>query len=78
MQTEAIKSAIEKMSNFYARKKDAPIYRCEFGFRPLKPEAWGDEPVPDANGGWTRENYYDENVQFMLGNLGWCEGEFSP
>jgi len=77
-QTEAIKSAIDKISNFYQHKKDAPIYRCEFGFRPLKPEAWGGEPDPGSGNDWISENYYDENVQFMLGRLGWCEGEFSP
>ena len=69
-------SGIRKMRDFYAMKKNAPLYRQEFGYY-----------VMDR---WKREGHVkdgdDLNALFMfdppgktsLGGLGWCEAAFVP
>ena len=65
-----------KMRDFYAMKKDAPIYQAEFGYYVLDR--------------WIREGHiaegedlgalfgFDPPGKYSLGGLGWCEAELVP
>ena len=76
---EKMSQGARKMRDFYACKPDAPIYQQEFGFYVL--DRWtaeGHIPPGVSNEALDKLFGYDPPGKFFLGNLGWCEGGFSP
>ncbi|MCL2881052.1 MAG: uroporphyrinogen decarboxylase family protein [Treponema sp.] len=68
-----------KLRDFYAMKKDAPVYQREFGFYVMdkwKAQGYVKKDVTDAE---LAELFgYDPGGAFPLYNLGWCEAGFDP
>ncbi|MDR0313773.1 MAG: hypothetical protein LBI14_09245, partial [Treponema sp.] len=76
---EAMSPGAKKMRDFYALKKDAPVYQQEFGFYVL--DRWKQEGriSPNANNAELDALFgFDPSGKIKLSNLGWCEAGFSP
>jgi uroporphyrinogen decarboxylase len=72
-------ASARKMRDFYALKKNAPVFQMEFGFYVL--DRWKAEGHISQNitGPELGELFgFDPAGKFFLDNLGWCEAGFSP
>jgi uroporphyrinogen decarboxylase len=76
---ENMSAAARKMRDFYAMKKNAPVYQMEFGFYVL--DRWKAEGRISQNATNTELGElfgFDPAGKFFLYNLGWCEAGFNP
>jgi uroporphyrinogen decarboxylase len=76
---EAMTPGARKMRDFYALKKDAPVYQQEFGFYVL--DRWKQEGHISQHAGNAELDAlfgFDPSGIQKLGNLGWCEAGFCP
>ena len=80
---ETMTPSAKKMRDFYAMRRDAPIYQTEFGYYVL--EKWiaeGYLKPRDEEGdydAYLRSVFgYDEPAVCSVGGLGWCEAAFLP
>lgn len=80
---ETMTASAKKMRDFYAMRRDAPIYQTEFGYYVL--EKWiaeGYLKPRDEEGdydAYLRSVFgYDEPAVCSVGGLGWCEAAFLP
>lgn len=72
----AMSPGAARLRDFYARRPDAPIYQCDFGFYSL--ERWKAEGHIDDKTDLARLFSYDEPGSHSLGGIGWCEAAFCP
>jgi uroporphyrinogen decarboxylase len=76
---EAMSAGARKMRDFYAMKKNAPVYQREFGYFVL--DRWKAEGHLSPNVSYEDLDgifSYDPPGKFRMYNLGWCEAEFRP
>jgi len=76
---EAMSPGARKMRDFYAMKKNAPIFQKEFGFYVL--DRWKSEGhiKPGITSSELGELFgFDDCDKFPMENLGWCEAGFYP
>jgi len=72
----ANREAIQKMRDFYAHKADAPMYMEEFGY--FTRERWTREGHITTETKMADLFGFDRGGKMEIGELGWCEAEFSP
>lgn len=73
---EKMSNGAKKLRDFYAKKANAPIYQCEFGF--YSQERWKSEGYINDNSNFDELFGFDDAGSHGLGQLGWCEAEFKP
>ena len=66
---------VRKMRDTYAITPGAPFLRCEFGYFGI--EKWREQGLPE-DADLAEMFHYDPGAKCGLGNLGWCEAQFSP
>lgn len=76
VQKEKMSTGARKTRDFYEIKPNAPIYQCEFGYYSL--DRWKSEGYINDNTNLNELFGFDEPGVHGLGQLGWCEAEFSP
>jgi hypothetical protein len=68
--------SIQKMRDFYTQKPGAPMYMEEFGY--YSRERWIREGHITAETKMADLFRFDRGGKMEIGELGWCEAEFSP
>jgi uroporphyrinogen decarboxylase len=68
--------AVQKIRDFYAMKRNAPIYQLEFGY--FVWDKWKAEGHVTDDTDINQLFGFDENGRAGLWSLGWCEAAFCP
>jgi uroporphyrinogen-III decarboxylase len=78
VEREKMDPSARKLRDTYARVPGAPLFRREFGFYSL--DAWKEQGMPDlpVQELWKDVFLCEPAGNLGLGQLGWCEGGFSP
>lgn len=66
---------VRKLRDTYAITPGAPLFRTEFGYYCI--ERWHEQGLPE-DADFAELFHYDPGAKCGLGNLGWCEAQFSP
>ena len=72
---DMMSKAAKKLRDTYAIKPGIPLFKREFGYYSL--EEWKTQGMPE-NADLNKLFNYDENGNYRLRELGWCEAAFYP